>query len=282
RTKTVGHRCQQGCAGRGDGFGRDVDRGDLAAAHGRLPIPAPATAALLIGGEITPVDVTAETVTPTGAALLTTMADGFGPLPAGTMASLARGAGGRDPDHYPNVLTAIVVEDGSAASPDADRTETAVEQQAATILTTNVDDLTPELVANTIDRCLAEGAADAWATPIVMKKGRPAVELNVMCTPGDDARLRDLLFRETGTLGIRSRSATKHILSRRFDKVTVHGRTIAIKVGPFGAKPEYDDLVSAAQALGMPVRTLWLEALAAYESADLGTPNPLSDSQTET
>lgn len=248
-----------------------MGHGTTVAAHGRLPIPAPATAALLIGAELTPIDVEAETVTPTGAALLMSMATSFGPLPTGTMAGLARGAGGRDPEHYPNVLTAILLEDGQTTGSTGAAATTAAEPgapevQTTAVLTTNVDDLTPELVAHTIDRCLAEGAADAWATPIVMKKGRPAVELHVMCPPGDVERLRDLLYAETGTLGIRATTVDKHVLPRRFDHVTVRGHRIKVKVGPFGAKPEYEDLVSAGQALAMPVRTLWFEALERHRS----------------
>ena len=243
-----------------------MGHGTTVAAHGRLPIPAPATAALLIGAEVTPVDVEAETVTPTGAALLTTMATGFGPLPSGTMAGLARGAGGRDPEQYPNVLTAILLEETSASTSPGNTGQDQPEVQTTAVLTTNVDDLTPELIAHTIDRCLAEGAADAWATPIVMKKGRPAVEMNVMCTPGDIDRMLDLLYAETGTLGIRTTTMNKHVLPRRFDRVTVRGHQVKVKVGPFGAKPEYEDLVSAGQALGVPVRTLWLEALEQHRS----------------
>lgn len=248
-----------------------MGHGTTDAAHGRLPIPAPATAALLVGAAVKPVDVEAETVTPTGAALLVTMAEQFGPMPAGTMTSLARGAGGRDPEHYPNVLTAVLLETDAS---DIAENDGHITVETATVLTTNVDDLSPELVAHTIARCLAAGAADAWATPIIMKKGRPAVEVNVMCTPGETDDLLNLLYAETGTLGIRSTTVNKHVLSRRFDHVNIQGKRIAIKVGPFGAKPEYEDLVSAGQALDIPVRTLWLQALELHRSQENGANSP--------
>ncbi len=235
-----------------------LGHGSVGAAHGTLPVPAPATAELLIGAAVTPVDVAAETVTPTGAALLATMADRWGPIPAGVLLATVRGAGGRDPDHYPNVLT------GYLLAIDAGGAEPTIEQQPAVLLTTNLDDVTPEVIANTIARCLAEGADDAWASPIVMKKGRPAVELSVLCREGLAHRLRDLVMAETATLGLRVQPTTKHVAPRRFETTTVRGQSIAIKVGPFGIKPEYDDLKEASEKLGIPVRQLATEALMAY------------------
>jgi uncharacterized protein (TIGR00299 family) protein len=247
-----------------------IGRGSVDAAHGRLPIPAPATTDLLAaaGASIVPVDVEGETITPTGAALLATMADRWGPMPAGTLLHSARGAGGRDPDHYPNVLTGYLVA-GSAPQPTERATVTSADQTVdGLILATNLDDATPEIVGHTINRCLAAGADDAWATPIIMKKGRPGVELNVLCSPDRVDQMTRLLFTETGTLGLRTSPVAKHMLNRSFVEVEVRGRTIAIKIGPHGAKPEYEHLAAASEALDIPVRTLAAEAMAAY-----GQPN---------
>ncbi len=257
-----------------------VGHGTVEAAHGRLPIPAPATADLLAGAAIQPIDVAAETITPTGAALLVTMADGWGSIPTGQLVRSARGAGGRDPEHYPNVLTGYLVDssdqparpntESGPATETGPTTETggpspaAARQVEAVVLTTNLDDATPEVVGHTINRCLAAGADDAWAAPIIMKKGRPGVELKVLCSPDLAARLRQLLFAETGTLGVRMGPVDKFMLDRSFTEVTVRGHTIVIKVGPFGAKPEYEDLAAASEALDVPVRTLATEALEAY------------------
>ncbi|MEM7275034.1 MAG: nickel pincer cofactor biosynthesis protein LarC [Actinomycetota bacterium] len=252
-----------------------LGHGTVRAAHGELPIPAPATADLLTGADVVPVDVAAETVTPTGAALLTTMADRFGPLPAGRLVANARGAGGRDPDGYPNVLSGFLLD---SADPGAATTPAAAGTAVATAtITTNLDDVTPEVVAHVIDRCLAAGADDAWATPIVMKKGRPAVALEVMCDPARTMALTELVMRETGTLGVRVGTTTKHVLPRLITTVTVRGHEVRIKVGPHGAKPEHDDLVTAGAALDLPIRDLAREALAAHAATNQLANDPASD-----
>lgn len=247
-----------------------LGRGSVEAAHGRLPIPAPATAELLVGTDVRPVDVDAETITPTGAALLVTMADRWGPIPAGRLVGTARGAGGRNPEHYPNVITGYVIEQPiSGGTGDGQVTD-------AVVITTNLDDVTPETVGHTIGRCLAAGADDAWATPIVMKKSRPAVELHVLCNQNMVQSLQQLVFAETGTLGMRTASVTKTALDRRFEAVTVRDQTVRMKIGPYGAKPEYEDLAAAAEATGIPLKTLTAEALTSFSGRlDRGSFEPL-------
>lgn len=238
--------------------------GTVHAAHGMLPLPAPATADLLVGAPVKSLDHEGETVTPTGAALLTTLASDWGPMPAGTLLATARGAGGRDPATHPNVVTGHLIRTSGATadlhwSPAGDRSH-----HAAVVLATNLDDVPGEVVAHTITRCLQAGADDAWADPVVMKKGRPGVELRVLCRPDRASTMADLLFAETATLGLRVESVTKIVQARRFDTVTVRGHRIAIKVGPEGAKPEFDDLVEASVALSVPVRILAAEAMAVH------------------
>ncbi len=240
------------------------------AAHGQLPVPAPATADLLVGAPVRPVAVEAETVTPTGAALLATLLSTtggtWGPIPAGRLLATARGAGGRDPEGYPNVVTAHLLD--GAATADDHRPEAAVE------LTTNLDDIAPEVVGHVIGQAIEAGADDAWATPVVMKKNRPGVTLTVLCHPDRLPALQQLVFAETGTLGLRVRPVDKRILDRRFESVVVREQPIRIKIGPHGAKPEHDDLVSAAAATGLPLRLLATEAIGVWNGSITGGNTP--------
>lgn len=248
--------------------------GSVTAAHGRLPVPAPATTELLLGATIKPVDIEAETVTPTGAALVATMSNHWAAIPAGRLIGSSRGAGGRDPVHYPNVLSAYLIAESSpeaaattplaASTADLEGAQGVIEESV--LISTNLDDVTAEIVGHTITRCLAAGADDAWATPIVMKKNRPGVELSVLCSPDLLEQLSTLVFSETATLGLRTRTVAKRVLPRRFEEVTVREHTIRIKIGPYGVKPEYEDLAKAAEALKLPVRTLSAEATAAFLS----------------
>lgn len=223
--------------------------------HGELPVPAPAVIQLLRGLPVQPLAHPGESATPTGVALLTTMVQRWGPLPAGVIEAAGRGAGRRDPETHANVLSAVLVRnDGSTTA-------------VATLLETNLDDVTPEVLAHVVDAALVHGADDAWITPIVMKKGRPAHLLSVLCSPERAIELRSLVAAETGTLGIRERRLDKHEAPRRIDEVDLDGHVIRIKVGPHGAKPEHDDVAAAAAATGRPLRAVAAEALAAWRAS---------------
>lgn len=231
--------------------------GTVLGAHGVLPLPAPATASLLAGAPVRSLAIEMETCTPTGAALLATMGT-WGPMPAGVLQVTARGAGGRDPATHPNVVTGHLIDVDAGDAGTGARTVTAVQ------LETNLDDVTPEVIGHVLDLLLAAGADDAWVAPIVMKKSRPAHELRVLAAPEHAAALREIIARETGTLGVRERSVIKHVQPRRVDTVEIHGAPVRIKVGPHGAKPEHDDLVALAAATGRPLRDLAAEALARH------------------
>lgn len=234
-----------------------LGHGTVRAAHGLLPVPAPATAELLRDAPVRALDAPFETCTPTGAALLATIGR-WGAIPDGRIAAIGRGAGGRDPDTHPNVVTAILLDDAiRAAHPDDGHTE------AAIVLASNVDDATPEVLAHTVDALLRAGADDAWITPITMKKGRPAHQVNALAGPSAADAVRAVLAAETGTLGIRAATVTKHVAPRRIEVVTVRGHEVRVKIGPHGAKPEHDDLVAVSEVEGVPVRRLAVEALAA-------------------
>ncbi len=232
-----------------------LGHGRVEAIHGTLPLPAPAVVALLQDWAIQDLDVEMETVTPTGAALLTTLANSSrrGP-PPGIIIGSGRGAGSRDPGGYPNVLSAIRLSTETSTS-ETEALEVLVE------LTTNLDDVTGEILAHTINRCLAEGAADAWVTPIIMKKGRPAHTLTTLCSASDATHLRRLIMAETGTLGVRQRIIERFAVDRGLHTVYVEGHAIKMKVGPYGAKPEYDDVLRAAEALQRPARQISMQAL---------------------
>lgn len=236
--------------------------GSATMAHGRVPVPAPAVLQLLVDAPTVPVDTDAETATPTGVALLVTMADRWGPPPAGVLRRSGRGAGRRDPDSHPNVVTVATWE----------RTSDGADQPgpvAAALIETNVDDVTPEVLAHVVDRALAAGADDAWTTAIVMKKGRPAHLVSVLCRPELAAELRTLVAAETGTLGLRERRVDKHELPRRVERVHVGDHEVRIKVGPHGAKPEHDDVAVAAAHLGRTHRDVAAEALERFAAAQV-------------
>ncbi len=242
-----------------------LGHGTVKAAHGVLPLPAPATAALLLGMPVRGIDTATETCTPTGAALLAELASVSGQMPAGTIEAISRGAGGRDPASHPNVLSMFLLDPSDSPTTSGSPTGSIESNlQDSVMLATNLDDVTPEVLANTIQVLLDAGADDAWLVPIIMKKGRPAHELRILCSPLLAADLCAVIFRETGTLGIREYPVHKHVLPRDFTTIEVRGHPVAMKVGPFGAKPEHDDLVRIADATGQPIRLLALEAHAAF------------------
>ncbi|NUR29059.1 MAG: DUF111 family protein, partial [Catenulispora sp.] len=158
--------------------------------------------------------------------------------------AIGYGAGTRVLSDRPNVLSVAL------GDPLVDTVE------ALTVLETNLDDVTGELLSYVITGALAAGALDAWATPAVMKKGRPAHVLHVLARSRDADRLQELIFAETGTLGVRRVPITRTAVPRGFETVEVDGVPIRIKHGPYGAKPEHDDVADAAAKLGLPLRVV--------------------------
>ncbi len=240
-----------------------VGGGTVATEHGRLPVPPPAVVELLRGVPSSggPLDV--ELCTPTGAALLTTLADDWGDQPAMAVSRVGVGAGGRDPAGHANVLRLLVgepVASGSTTRP----TGTAV------LLETNVDDLDPRIWPVVIAALLDAGASDAWLSPIVMKKGRPAHTLSVLVTASRADGVRREIHRHTSTIGLREQLVLKHELDREMSSVELHGHTIAVKLARLdgellNVQPEFEDVAAAARALGVPVKALMVEAVAAAQ-----------------
>ncbi|WP_031069812.1 nickel pincer cofactor biosynthesis protein LarC [Streptomyces sp. NRRL WC-3742] len=230
--------------------------GRVRAAHGLLPCPAPATLALLEGAVVTGTDLRGETVTPTGAALLRAAGARYGPPPTMTPVATGYGAGTRVLPDRPNVVAVTLgrPQDPPGAPDPPDVHGTTLE--ALVTLETNLDDVTGETLAHTIARALDEGALDAWTTPAVMKKGRPAQVLHVLARPEAVGRLQALVLAETGTLGIRHTAQTRVAVPRSTRTVDVGGVPVRVKQGPFGAKAEHDDAATAAALTGLPLRVV--------------------------
>jgi uncharacterized protein (TIGR00299 family) protein len=242
-----------------------MGRGFVRGAHGPIPLPAPATVALLAGQGVPIVgsDLDVELVTPTGAALLSSLATAFGPIPAMTLTAVGYGAGGRDLP-IPNLLRLLL---GDQASSSDAITETLV------MLETNVDDLNPEIYDYVMARLFDAGALDVFLSPIQMKKNRPATLLRVLCRPGDADALTTILFAETSTLGVRRQLVTRHCLARATHTVETPYGPVRVKVARWGetgakAAPEHDDCRRLAEASGVPLRDVYR---AAEQAAELST-----------
>ena len=218
--------------------------GMVRSAHGLIPVPAPATVGLLAGAPTHGTDVPFELTTPTGAALLVATASSWGPMPAMVVEASGFGAGSRDLDGRPNVTQVVVGEAVATAAPG----------QPVTLLEVNVDDATGETLAHAVAECLAAGAHDAWVTPIVMKKGRPAHVVSTLCDPSRVGEVAAVLTAETGSLGVRGHTLERWPVARSMDEVEVGGERIGMKVTSGRAKVEHEDAARAARRLGLPLR----------------------------
>jgi uncharacterized protein (TIGR00299 family) protein len=243
-----------------------VGSGRVQGGHGSLPVPVPAVAELLRGVPSLAGPGATESCTPTGAALLTTFASSYGPQPPMAVTALGVGAGGRDPSTHANVLR-LLVGAPTAGSPGG---------TGAWVLETNVDDLDPRLWPNVLAALLTAGASDAWLTPILMKKGRPAHMLSVLVRDELRPAVRRAVFAQTSTIGVREIAYGKTALDRELRSVDVGGHPVAVKVARLdgevmNVQPEYDDVVAAAHAAGRPVKDVLAEAAAAARALGLGT-----------
>ncbi|MCE3552692.1 nickel pincer cofactor biosynthesis protein LarC [Pseudonocardia sp. RS11V-5] len=220
--------------------------GTVGGSHGVLPLPAPATAALLAKARapVTSTGLPGESVTPTGIALLLAAGAEFGPVPTMTVQGVGYGAGSRDVPGRPNVLQALL----GAHEPEGRRHE------EMTVLETTVDDVSGEVLGHVLERLLGAGAADCWITPATMKKSRPGHVVHALVAAAHLEVCEEVLLRETGSLGARRVRVARRALPRHFSTVEVGGRSIRVKHGPWGAKPEHDDVAAAAAALGLTVR----------------------------
>jgi uncharacterized protein (TIGR00299 family) protein len=243
-------------------------RGWVRAAHGKMPLPAPGTAELLRGIPLAESTADMEQTTPTGAAILATVAESFGPLPAMTIEAIGKGAGTREVPDVANILRLFVGR--AAATAGADR---------VWVLETNLDDLPGEVVGYATAQLLAAGALDAFVTPVLMKKNRPGVMVTVLCEAAKVAEMEEILFRETTTLGVRRYEVGRHKLHRRAAEVETAFGPVKGKLGwlesrPPTFSPEYDDCARVASSRGVPLREVYQAAHAAFAQAG---PKPVAE-----
>jgi uncharacterized protein (TIGR00299 family) protein len=247
----------------------NVGSGTVMCAHGRFPVPAPATADLLRGLPTYSAHVQQEMVTPTGAALLRTLEPVFGEQPRMRVSQIGYGAGSRNPAKFPNVLRLSL---GEAAEPHMPRDatiQTASHRADVSVLETALDDLSPQILSWVAESALAAGALDVMLTPVIMKKGRPGTLLTVLCRPEQSQALEQLLLRQTSTLGVRVRQDQRLSLERRHIAVSTPYGEIRIKVGEqageeLNAAPEFEDCRAAAERCQAPLKIVQQAAIAAY------------------
>lgn len=231
-------------------------------AHGPIPLPAPAVLELLAGAPIYAPGISAELCTPTGAALLAEWVEHWGAMPPLVVERIGYGAGGRDLEERPNVLRLLV----GQPAPEAGQGGSV---GTALVLEATLDDLPGELLPPVLDALRAAGASDAWARPVLMKKGRPGIEIVCLSPPAMGERLRGVLFRETTTLGVRGQTVEKWSLERGWVTVEVAGHPVRLKVGRLDGRvvnvaPEYEDCSVAASASGLPLKDVFARARAAW------------------
>ena len=245
-----------------------VGSGTVKTAHGLLPVPAPATTILIKNIPVTKGPADVELLTPTAAAVLTTIVDDFGPLPSMNIAKIGYGAGSLDLPLCPNVLRLFIGRTDKKENANSD---------SVYLLETNIDDNSPEVIGCVTEKLLEAGALDVYTTPIYMKHNRPAVKLSVICKVDDESLISQFLMQQGLTFGIRRQLLYRYILSRNYVNVNTKFGKIKIKVGKDGekivaVKPEFSDCKAAAQKYNVPLKTVIDSAIAAYYKADKTTP----------
>jgi uncharacterized protein (TIGR00299 family) protein len=248
-----------------------LGNGQARASHGPIPVPGPAVLALLEG--VGPVEAGLapfEATTPTGAALLAEWVDEWGPMPSMIVSSSGGGAGTMDTDRVANICRLVIgdrsAEAGGVAS--GSLPDPTIPNEVAIQIDANIDDLDPRVWPTVIAAAHDAGALDAWVTPIVMKKGRPAHTLSVLCRPDVVTTMRRVVFAETSTIGIREREVVRHVLQRTMSAVDVWGQSIRVKLASIDGEivnrsVEWDDVIAAAATLDRPANEVLEAATAA-------------------
>lgn len=239
----------------------NVGGGTAKMAHGVLPVPAPATARLLMGKPTYSNGVQKELVTPTGAAIVATLCDSFGPQPAMKVSAIGYGAGTADLQGQPNVLRLMAgeVEQGIPSHDGTIR-----------VLEANLDDMNPQIFGYLMEKALAAGALDVFGTPVQMKKNRPGTLVTILCKPEDQGKFREMLFAETTTLGVRSHLVERHALAREFLKVSTAFGDVRMKVSRNSGRvqhvsPEFDDCRKLAEENNVPLHEVMKQAMLRFE-----------------
>jgi len=246
----------------------NVGGGTVDCAHGTFPIPAPATLELLKGAPVYSGEIQKELVTPTGAAIVSVLASKFSQFPRMKMEKIGYGAGTRDFKGIPNVVRLSI---GQTPSGEA----WTVPFEEITVLEANLDDMTPQVFGYVMEQALAAGALDVFATAVQMKKNRPGMLLTVLCRPEDGPSLRQLIFAETTTLGVRERRETRAILARRHVSVQTRFGEVRMKLANLNGSvtnyvPEYEDCRRIAEQQRVPLKTVMQEAIRIYLEKENG------------
>lgn len=238
-----------------------VGGGTVQCQHGLLPVPAPATTELIKGIPTVPGPEQIELLTPTAAAILTTLTDQFGPLPAMEIETIGCGAGTFESEKFPNILRLII---GQVGDVDLQTTD------SVCLLETNIDDVNAELIGSATDKLLDAGALDVFTTSIYMKQNRPAVKLSVICKVEDIVKAEQIIFEQGLTFGIRKQILQRSKLAREFVTVETEFGPVKIKIGSLNGKvvnvkPEFSDCAAAAKKHNVPVKSVLNAAMAAYK-----------------
>ena len=242
----------------------NVGGGTAKMAHGILPVPAPATAKLLQGKPTYANGVQKELVTPTGAAIVSTLCDTFGPQPPMSVSAIGYGAGSADLDGQPNVVRIMLGESTEKVVPGFD--------EEISIVEANLDDMNPQIYGYFLEKALGAGALDVYTTPVQMKKNRPGTLLTLLCKPQDASALISLIFAETTTFGVRSYAAQRRTLPR--ESVSVHTKfgDVRIKLSRINGHirrvaPEFEDCRKLATEKNVPLHQVIDEAVRAFETS---------------
>jgi uncharacterized protein (TIGR00299 family) protein len=241
-----------------------VGGGYIEIEHGRVTVPAPATAELLKGIPLASSSVQMELTTPTGAAIVSTVTDEYGPLPSFRINAIAYGAGDRELKEQANIVRLLVGE-----------TEDGYSGDQILVLETNLDDISGEIIGHTTTKLFEAGALDVYTTSIHMKKNRPGVLLTVLCNSDLAAKMEKILFRETGTLGIRRFPVSRHKLERRAHSVStphgeVEGKIAVLSDGSLSFSPEFESCRRIAETTSLPLRDIYEAAMRAFEAGQAG------------
>jgi hypothetical protein len=249
-----------------------VGSGMVTMAHGRFPVPPPAVTELLKDAPVYSTEIEGELLTPTGAAIISTVVEGrYGPLPRMRVEGAGYGAGGREYKDFPNVLRLIVGEMEEEAVGQVGPLGSHGSDERLLMIESNIDDMSPQLFGYVMERALELGALDCFLTPVQMKKSRPGVLVQLLCHPSDRERMCELLFRETTTLGVRSYEVLRRALERESVRVeTVYG-PVEVKVARYGGRvlkemPEYEQCRAAALEAGVALQVVEAAALEAYRA----------------
>jgi uncharacterized protein (TIGR00299 family) protein len=246
----------------------NVGGGRVDTQHGNLPVPAPATAELLRGAPTYSNGIQRELVTPTGAAIVATMASAFGPQPEMTVAAIGLGAGSAELAEQPNVLRLFVGET-LARGADATLNDVTLDENII-VLEANLDDMSPQVYSYFAERALEAGALDVFSIPVQMKKNRPGQLVTVLCKPADREKLSGMLFRETTTLGVRQSNVKRRTLERESIAVETSLGSIRMKIARLNGQilnvaPEYEDCKRVATERGVPLKQVLAEATSQFQ-----------------